>query len=63
MTRENQPSLKQLQQMYRICISLTSMFVSIHLVCVDRRTGDLIIIAGEETQAAINQQREVDYRD
>jgi hypothetical protein len=39
------------------------MFVSVHLVSMDRRTGDLIIIAGEETQAAINQQGEVDYRD
>ncbi|WP_407889896.1 DUF6888 family protein [Scytonema sp. NUACC26] len=33
------------------------------MVCIDNRTSDLIIIAGEETQAVIHNKGEVDYRD
>jgi hypothetical protein len=57
------PTVAQLQQMFRICASLTNMFMSVHLVCIDRRTNDLIVIAGEETQAVINTEVEVEYRD
>ncbi|WP_460203833.1 DUF6888 family protein [Scytonema sp. NUACC21] len=32
-----------------MCASLANMFVSVLLVCIDNRTGDLIIIAGKET--------------
>jgi hypothetical protein len=57
------PTVEQTTQMYRICSSLTQMYLPIYLIRVDERTGDLIILAGEETIAVIDKQGEVDYRE
>ena len=63
MKQQPNPTVEQKTEMFRICASLTNMFISIHLIRVYERSGDLIIVAGEEIQAAINKQREVDYSD
>ncbi|MDF5732638.1 MAG: hypothetical protein PUP92_32755 [Rhizonema sp. PD38] len=63
MKQQPNPTVEQMTEMFRICTSLTNMFISIHLIRVDERSGDLIIVAGEEIQAAINKQGEVDYSD
>jgi hypothetical protein len=57
------PTVAQMIGMVRICTYLTQMYVSIHLVRIEERSSDLIIVAAEEIQAVINRQGEVDYRD
>jgi hypothetical protein len=47
--------------MYRICQQLTKMYTPIYLVTTDRRTGDLIIIAGEEIEVSVNPEGKVNY--
>ncbi len=63
MKQRPTPTVEQLTEMFRICASLTDMLVSIQMIRVDERTGDLIILAGAEIQAAISKQGEVDYSD
>ncbi|HEY9801959.1 MAG TPA: hypothetical protein V6D25_16485 [Leptolyngbyaceae cyanobacterium] len=47
--------------MYRICQQLTKMYAPIYLVTTDKRTGDLIIIAGEEIEVLISPEGKVSY--
>lgn len=43
------PTVAQLESLYRVSYQLTYfMFQPIHLICVDRRTGNLYIIAGND---------------
>ncbi len=45
------PTQKQLEGLYRICYYLTyKAFQSIHLICIDQRTNNLFILAGEEEE-------------
>lgn len=45
------PTNKQLQGLYRICYYLTyRAFQPIYFVCVDERTNNLFILAGEEDE-------------
>ncbi|MBU7581942.1 MAG: hypothetical protein KAF91_03380 [Nostoc sp. TH1S01] len=47
--------------MYRICQQLTKMYTPIYLVTTDSRTGDLIIIAGEEIEVSVSPEGKVNY--
>lgn len=41
------PTEQQLKSLYRICYQLTYVMLQpIHLICIDRRTGNLYILAG-----------------
>ncbi len=42
-------------------VILTKMYTPIYLVTTDTRTGDLIIIAGEEIEASISPEGKVSY--
>ena len=45
------PTQKQLEGLYRICYYLTyKAFKPIHLVCIDQRTNNLFILAGDEKE-------------
>ncbi len=44
------PTVAQAVELYRICQQLTQMYVPIYVVRIDERTGNLVIIAGEETK-------------
>jgi hypothetical protein len=56
-----EPTAEQKTVMYRICQQLTKMYTPIYLVTTDRRTGDLIIIAGEEIEVSVNPEGKVNY--
>ncbi|MBD6620716.1 hypothetical protein FNW02_34390 [Komarekiella sp. 'clone 1'] len=56
-----EPTPEQKTAMYRICQQLTKMYAPIYLVTTDRRTGDLIIIAGEEIEASVSREGKVNY--
>jgi hypothetical protein len=43
------PTTEQALRCFQICQNLTKMYLSIDLVSLDLRTGNIIIIAGEET--------------
>ncbi|MGF1601376.1 MAG: hypothetical protein ACFCU8_05035 [Thermosynechococcaceae cyanobacterium] len=47
------PNSEQLRMCFIICQSLTTFYRSIDLVRLDQRTGQIIILTGEETQIAI----------
>ncbi len=41
------PTAAQLESLYRVCYQLTyTMLQPIHLVCVDRRTQNVYVLAG-----------------
>ncbi|BAQ61115.1 hypothetical protein GM3708_1521 [Geminocystis sp. NIES-3708] len=43
------PTSQQLEGLYRICYYLTYRALQpIHLICLDERTGNLFILAGDE---------------
>ncbi|MGI2906729.1 MULTISPECIES: DUF6888 family protein [Tolypothrichaceae] len=56
-----EPTAEQKTVMYRICQQLTKMYRPIYLITTDSRTGDLIIIAGEETEISISPEGKVNY--
>lgn len=47
------PTDEQVRELYRICINLTQMYVSINLVRLDERTSEIFILAGDELQITI----------
>lgn len=48
------PTHKQLEGLYRICYySSYRAFQPIHLVCIDERTNNLFILAGDEEDIEI----------
>jgi hypothetical protein len=47
------PTDEQVRELYRICINLTQMYVSINLVRLDQRTSEIFILAGDELQITI----------
>ena len=56
------PTQKQLEGLYRICYYLTyKTFQTIHLICIDERTNNLFILAGndEEIELQITPKGEV----
>ena len=45
------PTEPQLKSLYRICYQSTYVMLQpIHLVCIDRRTGNLYILAGNSEE-------------
>jgi len=44
------PTVEQAMELYRMCQQLTKMYLPIYLVCLDERTQDIIILAGDETE-------------
>ncbi len=43
------PTSEQLEGLYRICYCFTYRALQpIHLICIDERTGNLFILAGDE---------------
>ena len=53
------PTFEQLKELYRVSVELTGMYVSIHLVRLDERTNNLIVLAGEGIEAYIHPDGEV----
>jgi len=48
------PTQTQLEGLYRIAYCLTYLALQpIHLICVDKRTGNLFILAGEDEDIEI----------
>jgi hypothetical protein len=48
------PTSAQLLALFQDSILLTEFYISIHLVRIDERNGNLIILAGEEIEIEIN---------
>ena len=47
------PTQKQIQACFILSCRLTKMYVPIYLIRVDERTKEVFILAGEETEIAI----------
>ncbi|WP_438822902.1 DUF6888 family protein [Nostoc favosum] len=47
------PTAEQTLQCFLVCRRLTMMYRPVYLVRLDERTGEIVIIAGEETEIAI----------
>lgn len=56
-----EPTIAQLKQMYRICQSLTQMYIPVYLITIDWRSKDLFILAGNEIEVTITLEGNVDY--
>jgi hypothetical protein len=41
-------------RMFRVCYQLTMMFQPIYLVRIDERTNNIVVLAGEEIQIAVD---------
>jgi hypothetical protein len=54
-----QPTFEQLKELYRISVDLTSMYAPIYLVRLDKRTSNVILLAGEEIEVYIHPDGEV----
>ncbi|WP_422632159.1 DUF6888 family protein [Stenomitos frigidus] len=48
------PTAAQTLECFSVCYSLTKMYLPIYIVRIDERTGDIFILAGEETIVLIN---------
>ncbi len=48
------PTFEQLKELYRVSVELTSMYVSIHLVRLDERTSNVVVLAGEGIEVYIH---------
>jgi hypothetical protein len=58
----DEPTFRQLQQLYRLSHLLTNIFLKpVTLVRIDRRNGDLVILSGEEIDVSIDKQGNVSY--
>jgi hypothetical protein len=47
------PTQEQIKTCFILCYRHTKMYLPIYLVSVDRRTKDVVILAGEETEIVI----------
>ncbi|WP_442949402.1 DUF6888 family protein [Nostoc sp.] len=47
------PTAEQTLQCFLLCRRLTMIYRPVYLVRLDERTGEVVIIAGEETEIAI----------
>jgi hypothetical protein len=47
------PTNQQLKTCFILCHSNTSLYLPIYLVTVDKRTKNVVILAGEETEIEI----------
>lgn len=53
MSRPLHPTSQQESKCYVLCQNLTASFLSIHILRLDERTGNIYILAGEETEILI----------
>lgn len=42
------PTVPQTQRCFQLCQNLTSLYLSLELVRLDERTGNVVLLAGEE---------------
>ncbi|MBW4587259.1 hypothetical protein G7B40_019430 [Aetokthonos hydrillicola Thurmond2011] len=56
-----EPTPEQMKECYRICTELTKMFLSVHLVRLDKRTGEVYILAGDGLQVLIRSNGKVRF--
>jgi hypothetical protein len=56
-----EPTPEQTRECYRVCSELTKMFISVHIVRLDERTGEIYILAGDGLQALIRPNGKVRY--
>ncbi len=52
---------EQKDTLFRLCYQLTNMYLPINLVRVDERTGDIIVLAGNEFEIAISREGKAEY--
>jgi hypothetical protein len=55
------PTAAQAISCFNLCQQLTNFFIPINIVRLDRRTGQIFILAGEETEILININGNWDY--
>jgi hypothetical protein len=48
-------------ELFRVCQNLTQMYLPLNLVRLDERTGNVVILAGEEIVIVIDKTGNVDY--
>jgi hypothetical protein len=53
VSKQSKPTPKQESQCFILCQNLTSMYLPIYLIRLDERTGNIFILAGEETEIII----------
>ncbi|WP_419183625.1 DUF6888 family protein [Scytonema hofmannii] len=56
------PTAAQTLQCFLLCRRLTMMYRPIYLVRLDERVGEIVIIAGDETQVAIQPDGKWEFR-
>jgi hypothetical protein len=54
MNSSTLPSAEQTLECFRLCQQLTQMYLPIYLVRLDERTEDIVILAGEDVEIAID---------
>ncbi|WP_197035968.1 DUF6888 family protein [Fischerella sp. PCC 9605] len=47
------PTQEQIKTCFILCYQNTKMYLPINLVTIDKRTKDVVILAGEETEIVI----------
>lgn len=55
------PTVEQTMELFRVCQNLTQMYLPLNLVRLDERTGNVVILAGEEIVIVIDKTGNVDY--
>jgi hypothetical protein len=55
------PTVEQTMELFRVCQNLTQMYLPLNLVRLDERTGNVVILAGEEIVIVIDKIGNVDY--
>jgi hypothetical protein len=61
MSEQQKPTSAQESKCFILCHNLTSKYVSIHIVRLDERTGEIYILAGQETEIMISRKGEWRY--
>jgi hypothetical protein len=56
-----EPTVEQLKELFRLSYLLTKMLLPVNLVRTDERTGDLVILAGDEIEVTVDKQGRVNY--
>ncbi|WP_442935816.1 DUF6888 family protein [Nostoc sp.] len=56
------PTAEQTLQCFLLCRRLTMMYRPVYLIRLDERTGEVVIIAGEETEIAIQRDRKWTFK-
>jgi hypothetical protein len=54
MSKLNHPTPAQESKCFVICQNLTDKYLVIHIIRLDERTGEIYILAGQETEILIS---------